>query len=1280
MAQIVKLRRSSVSGQKPTNTNLQLGELALNTTDGKVFMAVSGSGGPSVQELLVTNTVNTGSINLIGSISSSYVTSSFIGDGSGLYNIPVSGVTDLSTISGSLDSRLDVLEAYSSSMLVPSSSMSFRTLQTDVYCKNMSGAQINKGTVVRITGAVGDNPLIGVASLLTEGQSANTLGITTEDIPNDSFGLVITEGVLTGVNTSGMTAGQLIFLGPNGTFTTSYPVPPNHGVRLGEVLRVQQQQGSIYVRIDNGAELGESHDVLDSTTSSSYGDLLVKSGSVWINSKNLNGDYAVTGSLTITQNLTVLGSSSLVYVTSSNLAVSASFISVNVFEPAERFGGLKVYDSGSSNATASLAWDSLHNHWVYQNVSGSEYSGGMLLSGPRNTGSLGDEPGLINGRIVKSVGGDHIDVSIISETGTTITVAGDLVANSITGAFDFFGLVNRPTLVSGSSQILITGTTGYSDFSSSISASIGSLSSSIATTTNDLDSRLDSIELTTGSLNSFTSSYSTGSFTGSFIGDGSGLYNIPATGVTGLQLDRIINGNVSASLANNILEVNTDTTIYGDLIVSNSFTIGNGFSDIITIKALISSSLVPDSDAIHHYIGGPAKRWEAIYSRTGSFNHLEGITGTTITISNAVASGSFTGSYIGDGSGLYNIPASGVTGLQLDKIVSGNASASIDNNGFYVNKNVYIDGTITAKELYIDYVTSSVLYESGSTKFGDTADDNHNFTGSVYIDGSLTVDSITGSIDFNNLTNAPTLVSGSSQISYTGITDVPGGIVSGSSQVVDLGFTTTSSFESFTSSYTTHSSSFDSRIDAITGSLNSYTSSTDSHLTTLDNFTSSVVLTNQTSSMTVLSASYALTAAFALNAGAGGSGGSSGGGFAELNQTTPSTSWTFQHNLGQKFPIFQIFDSNDEVIIPSQIIAVSSDSATITFPSAQTGRAIASLGTGPGGMTQEFSAATTWSLSHNMGTDYPIVTVYDNNRKIIFPQEIKSIDGDNIEVYFSVPVAGHLNVAKGGHIISGSIDLTNINLTGSNIISGSSQISNLGYATTGSNTFNGNQTINGCLTINNAKICATGTTISTNTEIFNLSSFDGAFFDYVVKDGSNMRAGSIMSAWDGTNSTYNETTTIDLGNTNAVGFNVSGTGRLNATISSGTWTVEVLYRALGGSSVTPTPTPTSTSTTNPTPTPTATPTATPTVTSSSGTNFLISSGSTAPDYCSGLFGTYQTVYGNASDWLAITRFYTNSSMTTPFNGYDKYYGNSTADYGTTLQIDTQGYVIGNYAC
>ncbi len=207
-------------------------------------------------------------------------------------------------VSSSLDTRLDVLEAYSASQQVPTSSFSFRTTQTDVYCKNMSGYQINKGNVVRIVNALGDNPLIETASYSSEGNSANTLGIATENIPNDSFGMIITEGVLLGVNTIGMTAGNLIYLGNAGSFTTSTPIAPNHAVRLGEVLRVNQNNGSIYVRIDNGMELDEAHDV--TYNSIATGDLLVRSGSVWKNSKQLSGSYEITGSLSLSGSNSVL--------------------------------------------------------------------------------------------------------------------------------------------------------------------------------------------------------------------------------------------------------------------------------------------------------------------------------------------------------------------------------------------------------------------------------------------------------------------------------------------------------------------------------------------------------------------------------------------------------------------------------------------------------------------------------------------------------------------------------------------------------------------------------------------------------------------------------------------------------------------------------------------------------------------------------------------------------------------------------------------------------------
>jgi hypothetical protein len=140
----------------------------------------------------------------------------------------------------------------------------------------------------------------------------------------------------------------------------------------------------------------------------------------------LNQSVLISGSLTVLGGGTFYGSSSFVYLTASQLDISASFISVNVFEPVERFGGLIVYDSGSSLATSSLAWDSLHNHWVYQNVSGASYTGGMLLSGPRNTGSLGDEPNLTKWFIPRSDGGDHLDDSQIFSSGSIHIATGSL--------------------------------------------------------------------------------------------------------------------------------------------------------------------------------------------------------------------------------------------------------------------------------------------------------------------------------------------------------------------------------------------------------------------------------------------------------------------------------------------------------------------------------------------------------------------------------------------------------------------------------------------------------------------------------------------------------------------------------------------------------------------------------------------------------------------------------------------------------------------------------------
>ena len=194
-----------------------------------------------------------------------------------------------------------------------------------IYVKNVTGAQIDKGKVVRISGATGDNALISTASYESDPVSANTLGITNQDIPHDSFGYVITEGTLLGINTNAFSAGQLLYLGATGSIIGTAPIAPLHAVRLGQVLRVQLNNGSMYVRIDNGYELGELHDVVDTSTTSSYGDLLVKSGSVWINSKQLTGSYGLTGSLNATSFTgSLFGTASF-----ATTAATASFLTSN---------------------------------------------------------------------------------------------------------------------------------------------------------------------------------------------------------------------------------------------------------------------------------------------------------------------------------------------------------------------------------------------------------------------------------------------------------------------------------------------------------------------------------------------------------------------------------------------------------------------------------------------------------------------------------------------------------------------------------------------------------------------------------------------------------------------------------------------------------------------------------------------------------------------------------------------------------------------------------------
>ncbi len=153
------------------------------------------------------------------------------------------------------------------------------------YVKNTTGTTIPKGSAVYVSGATGDNALISLASATSDPSSSKTLGITAESIANDAFGYVIEAGYLTDIDTSSTTAGAAVWLGntPGSLVFVTPPAEPSHAVYLGVVVRVQAINGSILVKVQNGYELDELHDVDAASPLDGQALIWQASTSQWVN-------------------------------------------------------------------------------------------------------------------------------------------------------------------------------------------------------------------------------------------------------------------------------------------------------------------------------------------------------------------------------------------------------------------------------------------------------------------------------------------------------------------------------------------------------------------------------------------------------------------------------------------------------------------------------------------------------------------------------------------------------------------------------------------------------------------------------------------------------------------------------------------------------------------------------------------------------------------------------------------------------------------------------------
>jgi hypothetical protein len=144
------------------------------------------------------------------------------------------------------------------------------------YPENLYLTVVNKTTdnllasgykVLKVQTAQGQRLAVDYALADSDANSADTIGVVYENINNNQSGRIVVIGEITGINTTGSIQGEswsdgdLLFLSPStpGGMTTTRPTAPNHGVVLGYVVYSHVNQGKIYIKIDNGYEIGELH-------------------------------------------------------------------------------------------------------------------------------------------------------------------------------------------------------------------------------------------------------------------------------------------------------------------------------------------------------------------------------------------------------------------------------------------------------------------------------------------------------------------------------------------------------------------------------------------------------------------------------------------------------------------------------------------------------------------------------------------------------------------------------------------------------------------------------------------------------------------------------------------------------------------------------------------------------------------------------------------------------------------------------------------------------------
>ena len=253
-----------------------------------------------------------------------------------------------------------------------------------------------------------------------------------------------------------------------------------------------------------------------------------------------------------------------------------------------------------------------------------------------------------------------------------------------------------------------------------------------------------------------------------------------------------------------------------------------------------------------------------------------------------------------------------------------------------------------------------------------------------------------------------------------------------------------------------------------------------------------------------------------------------------------SDTWTFNHGLGIRTPTITVFDSNYNQIIPENIVLTDTASATITFPTLESGFAVGMVG----GV-----AGNAYSASYSLFSTYANTASFYNETDPVFVAKSGSLatTGSNsfkgnqtitgsliVSSSNSLTVIGPITIT-GSLLVSGSTTQIGSNtLTGNTILSGSISVS-------GSQTFKGNLDLTGSLTVSGSTIKTGNNTLIGNNTITGSNNISGS--NIIVGNNTVTGINTIIgnTILSGSITISGSTTNTIIGNTNVYGeFNVSG--------------------------------------------------------------------------------------------------------------------------------------------